>query len=268
MKAARAPRRGPSRRLKTTAKHAGDDGNIEAGDGDDVRGPGVVESLLDARGQTRIDAQEDARQQRCLGIEEQAVDVVKGRCPEPVRPPEGAAAFPGKQCHLWMAHVAADTDTRQVIAVREVLARGRGHQRAAQAQDVAVVVVLIRAHAGEEQAAHLDLIQAVVHRLSLQTQISVGVADIGRHQPVAGNQHVIAAVIEPSPASKRRPGARSIDSGQRRTARPRGRRGPATEQDGGRAKVILPRRGVETAGRERRARVSPARASKPRPSQM
>ena len=48
-------------------KDAGDDGNIEAGDGNDMRGAGILERLLQRPRQTGVNAQQNTRQQEASG---------------------------------------------------------------------------------------------------------------------------------------------------------------------------------------------------------
>jgi hypothetical protein len=56
---------------------ARDDGDVEAGNGDDVRRARVLERLLQRPREAGVHAEQNARQQRSLGVNEDAVQAVE-----------------------------------------------------------------------------------------------------------------------------------------------------------------------------------------------
>ena len=86
---------------------------------------------------------------------------------------------------------------RQVVLVGEVLVCRRRFQMPAQADHVAVVPVAAGREAGEDQAVDCQVSIAGIYGSHVQTQIGVGVTDIGRVGQCAGDQHLVLPVVVP-----------------------------------------------------------------------
>ena len=137
--AAHAPRRCPEPARKQASEQPGNDGDIETGDGNDVRRAGGVVGLAQVSGDPALDAEQDAGQQGSLRFGEDGPQHAVGA---------GAVGVDGAQQSVASAvanaldkcacHQAVDALACQVVAVVEVRELGWGLEQPGGMHKIAV----------------------------------------------------------------------------------------------------------------------------------
>ena len=190
----------------------GDDGNVEAGDGDDVRSAGILEVLLQVGWQAAIHAKQDASQERGFRVREEQVDGGKGFLFERVQPGgENVAVFPRQGGDVRAGHGRVDALAGEVVAVGEILVFRWGLEFAAQADDFAVCVILVGVHAGQQESVHFQVVAvAGVNAGGAHAQVGVGIAQVRRFCHPAGDEGVVVAVVVPGQVEGAENGDRNL----------------------------------------------------------
>ena len=189
-----------------------DDGNVKSRNSDDVRSAGIFEVLLQVGGQAAIHAEQDARQQRGFRVREQKMNGGKGFLFERVQPGgENVAIFPRQGGDVRAGHGRVDALAGEVVAVGEILVFRRGLEFAAQADDIAVCVILVGVHAGQQESVHFQVVAvAGVNAGGAHAQVGVGIAQVRRFCHPAGDEGVVVAVVVPGQVEGAENGDRNL----------------------------------------------------------
>ncbi len=133
-------------------EHPRNDGDIEAGDGDDMSRAGVFVGLLQRGRKAVIVSKQDACQEGGFGLREDTVNMGNGLIFEGINQAQHrVASVEGQERGSCIRHIGKDSLARKVVLVGEILIFRRGLQMPAQPDHIPIMPIGSGGNASEDQ---------------------------------------------------------------------------------------------------------------------